>query len=368
MERLIPLVLVLSFAFQGARAETRKQDPVKTKSFGEGGGYTHPDSSVGGYLETVSPAPRLAPAQQAPAAVASGENDESMDSINEGARHDYELRLFGDTQQRRRPALGEPVIRLGTEDHATLFSSPQGNLFVSLDIDPGPAGSLRDAVAGLSAAASFHPDDRFQPVLAGGNAVRLTGWLPSSRLGDVFALAGVRRVTVEGGSRRAVSSEVAGDFVLAIRVPDPASAGESVAAVAGDLERDYGFVVADERRSGAGLKIETASDGSRFARVVGRLRLDSLSRVMGHPDVLRIDAALDEFEAKNTGLEGVPFSRRAMGFARFVMERGLWLVLITLLLILPSVTEAVKKGLYIFVPCRTKVDMSCLAKVEMSGS
>ena len=40
------------------------------------------------------------------------------------------------------------------------------------------------------------------------------------------------------------------------------------------------------------------------------------------------------------------------GFLRFVMERGLWLFLLTVLLALPTMGVAVKKGLSVFVPYR----------------
>ena len=52
MRRLIPLVLV---SVLGASAAPVREPVLSTKSFGEGGGYKHPDAAVGGFLESAPP-------------------------------------------------------------------------------------------------------------------------------------------------------------------------------------------------------------------------------------------------------------------------------------------------------------------------
>ena len=65
--------------------------------------------------------------------------------------------------------------------------------------------------------------------------MRITGWVPASRLGDVITHPGIRRIIVEGSAHRAPTSELAGDFLIGLRVRDASRAAELVAAGVADL-------------------------------------------------------------------------------------------------------------------------------------
>ncbi|UPT73077.1 MAG: hypothetical protein M0D55_14390 [Elusimicrobiota bacterium] len=364
----------------------------RNKAFGEGGGYKHPDQNVGGFLEeaprqgpaiakplpepistakpvgAISPAPAIpsrprpipfsselpkadAPSRNesprpgnsardssafaSPAKTAPAEDDDS-----EGARRDYESKILGAPAEAARPRLGgaEFPPAPGSAEPSPV-PSEEGLLFVSLELDASEAGSLRDAVAGLGMSAAFRPDARFAPTAADGG-MRISGWVPASRLGDAIASPGVRRVAVERGSRPAPDSRLSGSFLVTLRVADAAKPEESVAEAVRGLSAKTGFKL--DRVYG----VETAPGAAPTALVSGTFPLSSLSRAMGLPEVVRITAA----EA-SPATAAAPAAPRA-GFLSFVMNRALWLVLLTLLLALPTIGEMVRKGLSVFVPYR----------------
>lgn len=396
MRQLIPALVVAALALSTAQAAPAKPSPFSNKAFGDGGGYKHPDAEVGQFFETkpdgkteakpepkpqppapakLSPEALPAPAQDAsrprprpfapvaskaaapqasrtetasvnppapPAASAAGAEDAALDSASEDARRDYETRLFGAAPEprrprlddRRQPALAEPELS---------SSLGEGMLFVSLELDAQEAGTLRDAVAGLGSAAAFRPDARFQPRPASGGSVRISGWLPASRLGDAIARPGVLRVEVERGARPSGDARVTGDYLLTVRVGDVSRSEESIAASVAELTSKAGFKL--ERVLG----METAPAGGATALVSGSLPVSLLGRALALPGVIKVVSAVP---APKPVLEAPSAPVKKAGFLKFVMERGLWLILLTILLALPTMGGAVKKGLSVFVPYR----------------
>ncbi len=401
MRYLIPALVVTVVGFSTAHADPPKASPFSNKSLGEGGGYKHPDADVGQFFEakpvkpaelkpdlpalpakitpdikltatapsrprprpfapvaakaTVTPSPKesavpvpttseslvavkaaTSPSAPTPAASVSGEDD----SASEDARRDYESRLFGAAPAPRRAGLSDNKVSPLT-DPALAASTGEGMLFVSLELDAQEAGTLRDAVAGLGAAAAFRPDARFQPMPGASGAVRISGWLPASRLGDAIARPGVKRVEVERGSRPAADSRITGEYLLKLRVSDPAHPEDSIAASVRVMTEATGFKL--DRVFG----FETIPGGSVTALVSGMLPVSQLSRALGLPGVIKITSA---------SLIAEPVApiapAKKEGFLKFVMARSLWLVLLTVLLALPTVGEAVKSGLSVFVPYR----------------
>ena len=367
--------------------------PFGTKSYGEGGGYKHPDAAVGDFFETKPdaapakpgklptpakitpeiqtseaapsrPRPRpfaaaVAKAEAAPAknskleavslaaktpasahASAAAVEGGSPDSASDDARRDYEARMFGAPAAPRRQGLAD-AARIAAPEPATAASTGEGMLFVSLELDAKEAGSLRDAVAGLGAAAAFRPDARFQPLPGEGGSVRISGWVPASRLGDAISRPGVRRVSVERGGRPAGDDRVGGAYLLTLRVTDPARPEESIARSAMELTAATGFKL--DRVFG----FETVPGGGATALVSGTMPVSQLSRALALSSVIKISAA-DSIEPAAEAAKPAPRE----GFFKFVMARSLWLVLLTLLLALPVIGETVKKGLAVFVPYR----------------
>lgn len=385
MSYLIPALLATVVGFSAAHAAPAKS-PFSNKSFGDGGGYKHPDASVGGFFEaaperpaepkpqrpklppkaepktgTVEAAPsrprprpfpapamadapvKTAAAEAAPSSVPAPAPDAggaALDSASEDARRDYESRLLGIAPEPRRPGLADAGSAFARETAAEAAPG-EGVLFVSLELDPREAGALRDAVAGLGAAAAFRPDARFQPLPGEGGKVRISGWLPASRLGDAIARPGVKRVAVERGSRPAADSRLAGDFLVRLRVRDASRTEESIAESVRELTAQSGFAM------GRVLGVETAAGGGAAAIVSGTIPLSRLSRALGLPGVLAVDSA------SPARAEAPPAEHsKKEGFLSFVMARGLWLVLLTVLLALPVMGKAVRNGLAVFVPYR----------------
>ena len=413
MRHLIPALVVTAAFLSTAHAQPAKTSPFSNKSYGDGGGYKHPDAAVGQFFETkpqdspkeapkekpetkpepkpepkaerpappkteakapaapsrprprpfapvaakteapkpaevarVEPAPRAASVASvkpaAPPAAPAAAGGAELDSASEDARRDYEARLFGAAPEPRRQALADPKSPSTTE-LVSPIPTEEGMLFVSLELDSQEAGSLRDAVAGLGSAAAFRPDARFQPLPGAGGSVRISGWLPASRLGDAIGRPGVKRVEVERGSRPAADARVTGDYLLKLRVADASRPEESIAESVRTLTARTGFTL--DRVLG----FETSPAGGATALVSGSMPVSQLGRALGLPDVIKVSSALP---ADKPASEAPASPAKKAGFLKYVMDRSLWLVLITALLALPAVGRAVKKGLAVFVPYR----------------
>jgi hypothetical protein len=409
VRHLIPALVVTAAVFSTAHAQPAKTSPFSNKSYGDGGGYKHPDAAVGQFFETKpQESPKEAPKEKpepkpepkterpsppkteakapaapsrprprpfvpvaakteapkaaepaltaaapkppeikadkpaAPPAAPAAAAGSSLDSASEDARADYEARLFGAAPAPRRQELADPEFPAAADPVAPV-SLGEGMLFVSLELDSQEAGALRDAVAGLGSAAAFRPDARFQPLPGAGGSVRISGWLPASRLGDAIARPGVKRVEVERGSRPAADTRVTGDYLLKLRVSDASRSEESIAESVRVLSSVAGFNL--DRVLG----IETIPGGGSTALVSGTMPVAQLGRALGLPGVIKVSSALP---AEKPVPEAPVAPVKKEGFLKFVMGRSLWLVLLTALLALPTVGGAVKKGLAVFVPYR----------------
>ena len=310
-----------------------------------------PANSVEDSAPRTSPEPRSSPrrADAGPAvAVGAAVDDSGPDAVSEEGRRDYETRVLGLRDSPRRPPLQDPPGFRGPE--APARAEGERRLFVSIELDPREAGTLRDAVAGLGAATGFSPDARFEPLVGPSGLSMISGWIFASRLGEAVSRPGVRRLRLETGARPSFSTETSGEFLVALRVDDPSRAQEAVEAAVKSLATAVDFV------STSGARLETLPGGRTVAVVAGRLPLSQLSRAMGRPEVVKIVsrpwAPPVPAPAASPGPSSPERRFSALGFARFVAEHGLWLLLITLALALPVLREALIRILCIFVPYR----------------
>lgn len=394
MRRALSAAVLLSLAFPASAGAAG----FSAKSFGEGGGYTHPSAEAGDYLENAprrehpAPAPEAKPRRERRAArperpmrpagprrrdtarsgpraaagrassSASGRVERSAAPAPLPARRPASLAALAPPPapsddedasaagaqaydgQAEAPALETPRPRGGApaDGAARPEGRRDGELFVSVELDPGESGSLRDAVSGLGMA-GFTQDHRFDARPGAGRASIVTGWLPASRLGEAVTRPGVRRVSIETARKPAPRpGEVEGAFLIGLRVPAAAGAAEAAAPALAELARDAGL------RGARVLGVETAADGGAIAIVAGSLPLSRLSKAMMRPDVIRLVPA-----PSGLPLAGprAPTPPSPGGFARFVAHKGLWLVLLTVAAaLLPAARSGVGRGLRALVP------------------
>lgn len=402
MRQLIAALVVAVAGIHPARADSPKKPGISNKSYGDGGGYKHPDAEVGQFFEIkptgekpaelkpdqpklpakiqpVKAVPETRPIAVRPSRprpipfapivtkteTAAKANDraiseemplpnsvgEAADAASDDARRDYETRMLGLAPAPRRPGISDSTQLSPAETGQiapAAVPTGEGMLFVSLELDASEAGSLRDAVAGLGEAAAFRPDARFQPLPGAGGSVRISGWLPASRLGSAISRPGVRRVSVERGSRPAGDDRLTGTYLLRLRVSDRALADESIAQSVRELSSSAGFKL--ERIYG----VETGAGGGMTALVSGTMPVSQLSRALGLPGVLEVGSAYPDAEEASVAGAAAAVAKPAekKGFVNFVMARGLWLVLLTLLLALPVISETAKRVVSVFVPYR----------------
>jgi hypothetical protein len=273
------------------------------------------------------------------------------DQARANADSDYETRILGMKAAPARPSLGAAApapapAAAPSPDPAALASSAggAGRVFVSLELDPAEAGSLRDAVAGLGATAGFAADARFEMLAGPGGRARVSGWMPASRLGDALLRPGVKSLRVETRARPSAPRTTSGDFVVGLRVPDPARARESVDAGVRVLASETGFKLTRV------IGVETAPDGRAVAVVAGSLPLSNLSKAMSLFEVAKILPAGGEPPAPAPTAPAAP--QGLAGFLRFAVQHGAWLIVLTLLLALPSLRAPARRAASIFNPYR----------------
>lgn len=363
MKRALPAALLVLLASAAAAADA-PGGGLSVKSFGEGGGYKHPDAATGQYLEDVprreapSASPRAEPApERAPAPRVSlwsgrvspierpparaGAADSDPDTTRDLGRRDYESRVLGREDLSARPRVDGPPEAPGSEGAAPAVDEPR--LFVSVELDPREAGSLRDAVAGLGASVGFSADARFQPLSGPSGVSMISGWLPASQLGLAVSQPGVKRLRVETSPRPSPAREITGEFLVGLRLEDASRAREAVDAGVRALTSTAGF------RLTRVVGLETSPDGRAAAVIAGLLPLSRLSKAMGRPEVIKI-TPLSSSPAPLAAAPERP--SRILGFARFMAEDGLWLLLLTLAAALPTLRRAVGRALSVFVPYR----------------
>jgi hypothetical protein len=266
------------------------------------------------------------------------------DSARADADRDYETHILGMKPAPARAPLGVSG-RVATAAAAASARAEGGKVFVSLVIDPREAGSLRDAVAGLGASAGFAADARFQALPAPGGRVSFSGWLPAGRLGDALSRPGVKSVQVESRPQPSRFRETSGEFLIGLRVDDAAQARRSVDAGVADLTSEAGF------RLTKVIGLETAPDGRSVAVVSGFLPLSRLSKAMGLSAVAKIIPVGGEVPPPP--VDSSPAANgKVGGFAKFAIQRGPWLIILTLLLLLPSLRAPARRAAAVFNPYR----------------
>jgi hypothetical protein len=381
---LLPAALLL-FPLAAAAAD----GGITAMSFGDGGGYKHPDPATQQFLDGASH-PAAAPAASAPVAAAqpapvpaapaiaatpaapapaktaaaapAGRTlwngvvrpldvpvpSDDADAARADADRDYETRVLGMSAGPRRPSVAFPAgaAASAAAPAAAAAATPRlgaaKRLFVSLEIDPREAGDLRDAVAGLGAA-GFAADARFEPLLGPGGVARVSGWMPAARLADALRRPGVRSVSIAAARPVAVPATSAA-FLVGLRVDDPARARETVESGLRDLSSAAGF------RATRVVGLETAPDGRSVALIEGRMPLARLAEAMDLPDVVRV-APLPPAAAAAPAPETAERSG-LLGFARYSFQRGLWLIALTLALSLPSLRAGLGRLAEVFNPYR----------------
>lgn len=347
MKRALPAALLVLLASAAAAADA-PGGGLSVKSFGEGGGYKHPDAATGQYLEDVprreapSASPRAEPApERAPARAGAVNPDSDPDTTRDLGRRDYESRVLGREDLSARPRVDGPPEAPGSKGAAPAVDEPR--LFVSVELDPREAGSLRDAVAGLGASVGFSADARFQPLSGPSGVSMISGWIAASQLGRAVSQPGVKRLRVETSPRPSPAREITGEFLVGLRLEDSSRAREAVDAGVRALTSTAGF------RLTRVVGLETSPDGRAAAVIAGLLPLSRLSKAMGRPEVIKI-TPLSSSPAPPAAAPERP--SRILGFARFMAEDGLWLLLLTLAAALPTLRRAVGRALSVFVPYR----------------
>ena len=412
--RRVFLAAAVFFAAVAAFADDPSAKPVKAGFIGEGGGYKAPDQATEQYqvgdqapppsaaapaaavpapavpADEAAPPPQAAPAAPAARSVSPGaaaravaavsRRGESIppeakpaarrslwnglvqplamtaasvaaetdpDAARADADRDYETRILGMKSGPAHPALSSRPMSASAASNASAAAARAagGKLFVSLALDSREAGSLRDAVAGLGAAVGFSPDARFEAMPGPDGTVLYSGWIPAGRLGDAAMRPGVRVLRVEARPLPSNPRETSGEFLVGLRVEDAARAREGVDAGVSALASFAGF------RLTRIVGLETAPDGRAVAVIAGVLPLSRLPRAMGLSAVVKIvPVGGDDTPAPAApaakGEGGLP------GFANFVMRHGLWLLILTLLLLLPSLRAPAWRAAAVFIPYR----------------
>jgi len=268
------------------------------------------------------------------------------DTARAEADRDYETHILGMKPAPERAALGDvrpasiPANSAASVDAAR---ADGGKVFVSLALDPREAGSLRDAVAGLGAAAGFSADARFEAMPGPNGTVLYSGWLPAGRLGDAMSRPGVKSVRIETRARPSNPRETSGEFLVGLRLDDPARAREAVDAGVGALSGAAGFHLTRV------VGLETAPDGRAVAVISGDIPLSKLPRAMALSEVVKIIPLGGEVPPP---APASPAAGGLSGFAAFAVQRGPWLIILTLLLLLPSLRAPARRAASVFSPYR----------------
>lgn len=269
----------------------------------------------------------------------------SPGQASEAVRRDYETHILG-----ARPALVSASELAQARDAAAAPSGP-AETFVALELDLRKSGvELKDAVAGLSRQAGFRLDSRFpaESRAADGRRVAVWGWLPSDAVGIAAREAAVLRVEVQrAGPVPALDDGLSSRWLVGIRLPasvsgtvEPTSVAPVFARVLADLRAEGGFVWKET----VGYQAVPGSKDLALI-VLGEAPVKRLARLMAHPDVLKVAPA--------PGSAAASAARRPTRLERFVsyaVGQAPWLLILTLLLIVPATASALLRAARVFVP------------------
>jgi hypothetical protein len=171
--------------------------------------------------------------------------------------------------------------------------------------------------------------------------------MPASRLREALTRPGVKSVNVESRPVPSSPRVTTGEFLVGLRVADKANAQADADAGVTALKAAADFHVTRV------VGLETAPDGRAVAVVAGTLPLARLEKAMGLPEVVKIVPVGGPVAAPASApVAPAPAPESLGGFMSFVLRRGPWLVLLTLILLLPSLRDSVRKLTDVFNPYR----------------
>ena len=220
------------------------------------------------------------------------------------------------------------------------------DVFVALNLDlkNNPDTTLKDAVADLGRTAGFRQDMRFEPAAigAGPDQVALWGWMPPNRLGEALKVPSVARLEVNSEARRS-SPATTTDMLMGVRVPR----GVALADVLKRLEADLAVSGLRVKRS---IGTQTApGTGETVLVVEASVPINALSRLMGHPKVVKMVSAP---QASTEPARPQDAAARIAGFGGYVASHAPILLVLTLLMLLPWVGAGLTTAARVFVPYR----------------
>ena len=281
--------------------------------------------------------------------------DATVDQASQMGRHDYDGDRSGpagvSASGTAKPAAGSGLALAGVNP-----SAAQGETFVTVDFALKGA-QLKDAVAGLAGVAGFRQDMRFAPVFSGPAKARasVSGWLPLSRVGEAMKSSLVQRIqTQEGVSLATLSNPPplpvdgpVSQVIVGIRVRDRSAVDETLTRVTRELAEQSGFHLTET----VGIQPVPGSKDLALV-VVGSVSSRELSRLMAHPDVLKVLPAPGATPAQPGSAPPTPGKK--VGFLSFVKDRAPMLLVVTLLLLVASVADRMRWGrlFEFFVPYR----------------
>jgi hypothetical protein len=212
-------------------------------------------------------------------------------------------------------------------------------LFVNVELELKQGEELRDAVAGLASGTGFRADARFPPALspASGSA-SVWGWLPNGRLTQAAQFPQIRRLSTSRGAHAAPGTAVT-EILIGIRVAEGVDPSASVKRAREELRERAGLIW----RKTIGYQ---AVPGSKDIAMIGlaAVPVRSLSRVLAHPDVLRIGAAPGSIPKPSPPPPKPQASPlRFVRFLQFTATESPALLLLTLAVLLPTMVAGARR-------------------------
>ncbi len=160
-------------------------------------------------------------------------------------------------------------------------------LFVNVELELRAGGELKDAVADLSRGSGFSLDGRFPATRSEAfpDRVSVWGWLPSAGFQAASQAPSVRRLSASPDAHAAPGRSVS-EMLVGIRMLQGPGAAEAVQRARRELSGSAGVVW----RGMIGYQAVPGSSDLAAIFLAG-VPIRSLSRVLEHPDVLKIAPA-----------------------------------------------------------------------------
>lgn len=267
--------------------------------------------------------------------------DQGLEDAEQAARAEYDRRILGVEDAVGVGALKDAPASLAPG--AAAAPAAANELFVAVDLAAAPA-DLKDAVAGLTQVAGFRADARFPPqanAFSASPSASVRGWLPADRVGEAARAPRVLRLEIErGGPAREPQSAAVSSLLVGIRMPAQASAGETLQRVVGELKASARF------KWTRTIGFQAVPNSKELALVIaGEVPVTRIPRLLEHPAVLKIAPAPVEREERPA-----PKPSRAAQFAQYVRDQSPWLLILTLLVLLPPAGGVLARLARTFIP------------------